>query len=133
MNRNKNSGPKGLLRSLSLPTLRSFSPSLHTSTHKQFPKFIFGDRDVFRSYVDFIQTSWEFCDDRSNENGFARAFGGDGGTCECRGGMPPRTPPLFVTRFGGRSIPEMTFGGRSISKNDNLAGLNSLNFYSRHV
>ena len=26
--------------------------------------------------MDFIQTSWEFCDDRSNENGFARAFGG---------------------------------------------------------
>jgi len=62
MNRNKNSGPKGLLRSLSLPTLRSFSPCLHTSTHKQFPKFIFGDRDVFRSYVGFIQTTWGFCD-----------------------------------------------------------------------
>ena len=29
----------------------------------------------------------------NNENGFARAFGGDGGTCECRGGCPPR-PPL---------------------------------------
>ena len=73
MNRNKNSGPKGLLRSLSLPTLRSFSPSLHTSTLKQFPKFIFGDRDVFRSYVGFIQTSWEFCDDRSNKG--CRALG----------------------------------------------------------
>ena len=28
-----------------------------------------------------------------HENGFARAFGGDGGTCECRGGCPPG-PPL---------------------------------------
>jgi hypothetical protein len=28
-----------------------------------------------------------------NENSFARAFGGDGGTCECRGGCPPG-PPL---------------------------------------
>ena len=36
MNRHKNSGPKGLLRSLSLPTLRSFSPFFHTSTHRQF-------------------------------------------------------------------------------------------------
>ena len=36
MNRHKNSGPKGLLWSLSLPTLRSFSPSFHTSTHRQF-------------------------------------------------------------------------------------------------
>jgi hypothetical protein len=36
MNRHKNLGPKGLLRSFSLPTRRSFSPSFHTSTHKQF-------------------------------------------------------------------------------------------------
>ena len=27
-----------------------------------------------------------------NENGFARAFGGDGGTCECRGDAPQRIP-----------------------------------------
>ena len=30
-----------------------------------------------------------------NENCFARAFGGAGGTCECRGDAPP--PPLLVT------------------------------------
>ena len=29
-----------------------------------------------------------------NENCFARAFGGAGGTCECRGGCPPG-PPLY--------------------------------------
>ena len=39
-------------------------------------------------------------DDESNkkrgpdENCFARAFGGAGGTCECRGGCPPG-PPLY--------------------------------------
>ena len=36
--------------------------------------------------------TWER-DRQNNENGFARAFGGDGGTCECRGGCPPG-PPL---------------------------------------
>ena len=39
-----------------------------------------------------------------NENSFAQAFGGDSSTCECRG-YAPRTPPLLVTRFCGRSIP----------------------------
>jgi len=29
-----------------------------------------------------------------NENCFARAFGGDGGTCECRGGCPPGPPSV---------------------------------------
>ena len=36
------------------------------------------------------------------ENCFARAFGGAGGTCECRGGDAPHTPPLLVT---SRAIP----------------------------
>ena len=30
----------------------------------------------------------------NNENSFARAFGGDGGTCECRGGCPPGPPSV---------------------------------------
>jgi len=30
----------------------------------------------------------------NNENSFARAFGGDGGTCECRGGCPPDPPSV---------------------------------------
>ena len=35
-----------------------------------------------------------------NENGFARAFGGDGGTCECRGDAPPDPPSVGdVTGF----------------------------------
>jgi len=29
-----------------------------------------------------------------DENCFARAFGGDGGTCECRGGCPPGPPSV---------------------------------------
>ena len=29
-----------------------------------------------------------------NENSFAGAFGGDGGTCECRGGCPPGPPSV---------------------------------------
>jgi hypothetical protein len=60
-----------------------------------------------------------------NENCFVRAFGGDGGTCECRGGYPPG-PPLLVT---SRAIPpffvffknsflanerENTFGGLNV-------------------
>ena len=36
-----------------------------------------------------------------NENCFARAFGGDGGTCECRGGCPPDPPSVG----GVRSVP----------------------------
>ena len=31
---------------------------------------------------------------------FARAFGGDGGTCECRGGCPPGTPSVGDVRSG---------------------------------
>ena len=31
--------------------------------------------------------------EEGHENCFARAFGGEGGTCECRGGCPPG-PPL---------------------------------------
>jgi hypothetical protein len=63
--------------------------------------------------VDFIQTTWEFCDDQrikgcralggnlqKNENSLARAFGGDGGTCECRGGCPPGTPSVVTSRAG---------------------------------
>ena len=43
---------------------------------------------------------------QKNVNCFARAFGGAGGTRECRGDAPP-DPRLLVTRFGGRSIPEI--------------------------
>ena len=39
-----------------------------------------------------IQTTWEFCDDRSNENGFARAFGGPVVRVNA-GGMPPPDAP----------------------------------------
>jgi hypothetical protein len=31
---------------------------------------------------------------RANENSFAPAFGGDGGTCECRGVAPPDPPSV---------------------------------------
>ena len=48
-----------------------------------------------------------------NENSFAQAFGGDSSTCECRG-YAPRTPPLLVTRFGGRQFPKFIFPPRLI-------------------
>jgi len=32
--------------------------------------------------------------DSRDENCFARAFGGEGGTCECRGGCPPGPPSV---------------------------------------
>ena len=35
-----------------------------------------------------------FNDLANNENSFARAFGGAGGTCECRGGCPPDPPSV---------------------------------------
>ena len=34
----------------------------------------------------------------SNENGFARAFGGDGGTCEAGEDAPPDTPSVGISR-----------------------------------
>ena len=77
MNRNKNSGPKGLLRSLSLPTLGSFSPSFHTrttksSTGKQDRKDLRRIARIWYLGPTWIlyklqETTWEFCDDRSNK------------------------------------------------------------------
>jgi hypothetical protein len=34
-----------------------------------------------------------------NENGFARAFGGDSGTCVCRGKMTSRLSPCFAVEL----------------------------------
>ena len=46
----------------------------------------------------FIRLSPVTLPPKTNENGFARAFGGDGGTCECRGGRPPGPPPTVTSR-----------------------------------
>ena len=46
-----------------------------------------------------------------DENSFARAFGGDGGTCECRGGCPP-DPPSVGDVTG--SFPLSLFSSRTV-------------------
>jgi hypothetical protein len=56
-------------------------------------------------YSDVLIWTSSIFHNNTNENGFARAFGGAGGTCEW-GEMPPQTPPLLVT---SRAFPLLPF------------------------
>jgi hypothetical protein len=66
--------------------------------------FEFRRESVFRIFVresDFWIFVWESdifpcAVFRAHENGFARAFGGDGGTCVCRGKVTSRLSPCFA-------------------------------------
>ena len=68
-----------------------------------------------KSYVRLMKTDIPFYLSTSDENCFAWAFGGAGGTCECRRGCPPPDPPSVGDVMG--PFPLSLFSSRTVFGN----------------
>jgi hypothetical protein len=78
-------------------------PNLGQNVHSQ--KSIF----YFLKLINTLVSSPFELSNVFNENGFARAFGGDGGTCVCRGKVTTRLSPCFA---GRRILLSSLFGAK---------------------
>ena len=83
---------------------------------------LWDDRVRFLRMTRVLYTLHTSCITDKNENCFARAFGGAGGTCECRGGCPPDPPSVGDVRSGPLSL----FSSRTVfgdERKNNFGGL----------